>query len=350
MAGLVVMEYRRLGRSDLEVSRICLGTMTWGEQNTEAQAHEQMDYARERGVNFFDAAEMYPVPPRPETYGRTEQYIGTWFAKTGRRQEVVLATKALGPSERKDIRGGPRLSREQIKQAVETSLQRLQTDYIDLYQLHWPERSTNTFGKLGYNGPAEEDVISIEETLGACDELVREGKVRRIGVSNETAWGVAEYLRLSREEGLVRIDSIQNPYNLLNRSFEVGLAEMACREDVGLLAYSPLAMGMLSGKYAGGAKPEGARLTLFDRFQRYSTVNAAAAVDAYVQVARDHGLDPAQMALAYVNERPFVTANIIGATTLAQLKSNIDSHQLLLSSAVLDDIEAVHRRYPYPCP
>ncbi|WP_108125377.1 NADP(H)-dependent aldo-keto reductase [Saccharospirillum mangrovi] len=344
------MEYRRLGRSDLEVSRICLGTMTWGEQNTEAQAHEQMDYARERNINFFDAAEMYPVPPKPETYGRTEQYIGTWFAKTGRRQEVILATKALGPSARKDIRGGPRLSREQIKQAAEASLKRLQTDYIDLYQLHWPERSVNSFGKLGYTVVSDEDVISIEETLRACDELVREGKVRRIGVSNETAWGVSEYLRLSREEGLVRIDSIQNPYSLLNRSFEVGLAEMAYREDVGLLAYSPLAMGRLSGKYSGGARPEGARLTLFDRFQRYNTPNGIAAADEYVQVARDHGLDPAQMALSYINDRPFVTANIIGATNLEQLKSNIDSHSLTLSAEVLADIEAVHQRYPYPCP
>lgn len=344
------MEYRRLGRSDLEVSRICLGTMTWGEQNSEAEAHEQMDYARERGINFFDAAEMYPVPPRPETYGRTEEYIGTWFAKSGQRDKVVLATKALGPSDRKDIRGGPRLSREQIKEAVESSLKRLQTDYIDLYQLHWPERSTNYFGKLGFSGPVEEDVISIEETLRACDELVREGKVRRIGVSNETAWGVAEYLRLSREEGLARIDSIQNPYSLLNRSFEVGLAEMAWREDVGLLAYSPLGFGMLSGKYSGGAKPEGARLTLFERFQRYNKPAGHAATDAYVQVARDHGLDPAQMALAYVNDRPFLTATIIGATKMEQLKSNIDSHELTLSDAVLADIEAVHNRHPNPCP
>lgn len=350
MAGFELMEYRRLGRSDLEVSRICLGTMTWGEQNSEADAHEQMDYARERNINFFDAAEMYPVPPRPETYGRTEEYIGSWFAKTGRREEVILATKVFGRSDRKDVRGGPRLSREQIKQAAEASLKRLQTDYIDLYQLHWPDRSTNTFGKLGYSVVDEEDVVTIEETLRACDELVREGKVRRIGVSNETAWGVSEYLRLSREEGLARIDSIQNPYNLLNRSFEVGLAEMAYREDVGLLAYSPLAMGTLSGKYAGGAKPEGARLTLFDRFQRYSTENGKAAVDEYVQVARDHGLDPAQMALSYINDRPFLTSNIIGATTMAQLKSNIDSHELVLSAAVLADIEAVHRRYPYPCP
>jgi aryl-alcohol dehydrogenase-like predicted oxidoreductase len=325
--------------------------MTWGQQNTEAQAHEQMDYALEQGINFFDAAEMYPVPPKAETYGRTEEYIGTWFAQKGQRDRVILATKAISRGDFEYIRGGPTLSREQIKQACETSLKRLQTDYIDLYQLHWPDRRTNFFGALGFQAiDRDEQAVSIEESLSALNELVQEGKVRHIGVSNETPWGVAEYLRLSEQQGLPRIDSIQNPYNLLNRSFEVGLAEFSCREQVGLLAYSPLAFGMLAGKYLNGMKPDNARLTLFERFQRYNNDQGQAATQAYVQVARDHGLDPAQMALAYVTSRQFVTSNIIGATTMEQLKSNIDSESLTLSAAVLADIEAVHQRQPNPCP
>lgn len=345
------MEYRELGRSGIKVSSIALGTMTWGQQNTEAEAHGQMDYALERDINFFDAAEMYPVPPKAETYGRTEEYIGTWFKQRGQRDRVVLATKAISRGDFEYIRGGPTLSREHIKQACEASLRRLQTDYIDLYQLHWPDRSTNFFGKLGFQGlNANEKAVSIEESLSALNELVQEGKVRRIGVSNETPWGVAEFLRLSERASLPRIDSIQNPYNLLNRSFEVGLAEFACREQVGLLAYSPLAFGMLAGKYLDGQRPEGARLTLFERFQRYNNAQGFAATADYVQVARDHGLDPAQMALAYVTGRQFVTSNIIGATSMAQLKSNIDSESLVLSDQVLADIEAVHQRQPNPCP
>lgn len=345
------MEYRRLGRSDLQVSKIALGTMTWGEQNTEAEAHEQMDYAVERGINFFDAAEMYPVPPKAETYGRTEECIGTWFKARGGRDRVVLATKAVSRGDFGYIRDGqPRLSKDHIKAAVEDSLRRLQTDYIDLYQLHWPDRSTNFFGKLGFQGLVDEKSVPLEETLRACDDLVKEGKVRRIGVSNETSWGVAEYLRLSNDFLLTRIDSIQNPYNLLNRSFEVGLAEFACREDVGLLAYSPLAFGMLSGKYLGGQQPEGARLTLFQRFQRYNTEMGLEATRHYVDLAREKGLDPAQMALAYVNDRPFVTSNIIGATTMDQLKNNIDSHELTLDDSTLAAIEEIHTRFPYPCP
>ncbi|MCH8532680.1 MAG: NADP(H)-dependent aldo-keto reductase [Saccharospirillum sp.] len=345
------MEMRRLGRSELMVSKIALGTMTWGEQNTEAQAHEQMDYALGQGINFFDAAEMYPVPPKAETYGLTEQYIGTWFAKTGQRDKVILATKAVSRGGFDYVRGGARLSREQIKAACESSLKRLQTDYIDLYQLHWPDRSTNYFGKLGFTGIDEAEIpIPIEESLRALEELVLEGKVRRVGISNETAWGVSEYLRLSREEGLIRIDSIQNPYNLLNRSFEVGLAEFACREDVGLLAYSPLAFGMLSGKYLGGQKPEKARLTLYSRFQRYNNPIGFQATADYVELAQQHGLDPAQMALAYVNDRAFVTSNIIGATSMEQLKSNIESHSITLSDEVLSGIEAIHQKHPNPCP
>jgi aryl-alcohol dehydrogenase-like predicted oxidoreductase len=348
------MEYRKLGNTDLDVSAICLGTMTWGEQNTLDDALEQMDYAVAEGVNFFDAAEMYPVPPKAETQGRTEEYIGEWFARRGKRGEVILATKIAGRTgplgDFKHLRGGPQLSREHVRQAIETSLERLQTDYIDLYQVHWPERATNTFGQLGYRHMEQEGLAPIEETLGALTELVKEGRVRYIGVSNETPWGVMEYLRCAREYDLQRIVSIQNPYNFLNRSFEVGLAEMAIREQVGLLAYSPLAMAMLSGKYVGGARPKGARLTEYDRFQRYSGNYAVAASEAYVKLAAQHNIDAATMALAFVNSRPFVTSNIIGATKMEQLKKNIASIDVELPAEVEQGIDAIHGQYSNPAP
>ena len=343
------MDYRPLGRTGLKVSLIGLGTMTWGEQNSEAEAHAQMDRAVAEGVNFFDAAEMYPVPPRAETQGRTEDYIGSWFAKTGRRQDIVLATKVTGPGMFPYLRGGSCLDRASLLAACDSSLKRLRTDWIDLYQVHWPQRPTNFFGQLGYT-PQDRDGPSIEETYGALVELVRAGKVRHIGISNETPWGLAEYLRLAREQGGPRVASIQNPYSLLNRSYEVGLAEFAHREAVGLLAYSPLAMGVLSGKYLGGVKPEGARLTLFSRFQRYSTPEAEAATAEYQRLAQAQGMDLAQMALAYVHSRPFVTSTLIGATSLAQLEANLASAQLRLSAEVLAAIEAIHRRHTYPCP
>lgn len=343
------MQYRPLGRTGLKVSLLGLGTMTWGEQNTEAEAHAQMDRAVAAGVNLFDAAEMYPVPPRAETQGRTEEYIGSWFAKSGKRADLVLATKVTGPGAFPYLRGGSRLDRASILAACEASLKRLRTDWIDLYQIHWPQRPTNFFGQLGYT-PQDSSGPAIEETYGALAELVAVGKVRHVGISNETPWGLSEYLRLHRETRGPRIASIQNPYSLLNRSYEVGLAEFAHREDVGLLVYSPLAMGMLSGKYAGGAKPANARLTLFSRFQRYSSPQAAAATDEYLKLAKAHGLDPAQMALAYVSSRPFVTSNLIGATTLAQLDSNLASAHLQLDTAVLEGIEAIHRRHSNPCP
>ena len=348
------MEYRKLGKTDLDVSAICLGTMTWGEQNSLDDALEQMDYAVAEGVNFFDTAEMYPVPPKPETQGATETCVGEWFARRGKRDQVILATKASGRSDVtgdwKHLRGGPRLNREHINQAVRDSLTRLQTDYIDLYQVHWPERTTNFFGQLGYKHREEDGLVSIEETLGALSDLVKEGLVRHIGVSNETPWGVSEYLRWARELNLKQIVTIQNPYNLLNRSFEVGLAEMAIREKVGLLAYSPLAMATLSGKYMDGQRPEGARLTVYKRFQRYSSKYAVAASEAYVNLAREHGLDPATMALAYVNSRPFVTSNIIGATKLEQLKTNIASIDVKLSEEVEKGIEGIHSRFSNPAP
>lgn len=345
------MQTRKLGNTDIDVSLICLGTMTWGEQNTEQDAFEQLDYATSEGVTFIDAAEMYPVPPRPETQGLTETYLGNWLAKRNRRDDLVIASKVAGPGNGLSyLRNGPRLTRNHIIEACDASLKRLQTDYIDLYQVHWPDRNTNFFGKLGYEHDPQEKFTPIEETLTALGELVDAGKVRHIGVSNETPWGVMEYLRLAGEKGLPRVVSIQNPYNLLNRSFEVGAAEIAHREQAGLLAYSPLAFGMLSGKYMGGKWPEKARLTLYERFSRYTNERSADATRAYVELARQNNLSPVQMALAYVNSRGFVTSNIIGATTMEQLQENIGSHSVDLSPDTLEAIEAIHQEFTYPCP
>jgi aryl-alcohol dehydrogenase-like predicted oxidoreductase len=346
------MIYRPLGRSGLQVSALCLGTMTFGEQNSEAEAHAQLDRALAAGINFIDAAELYPVPPRGETQGRTEAYIGSWLARRGCRERVILATKVAGPADWvSHLRDGRvRLDRANIRAAVEASLQRLGTDYIDLYQVHWPDRPTNYFGTLGYTHPEQDQGVPILETLQALAELVQEGRVRHIGVSNETPWGLMRYLALAEIHDLPRPVSVQNPYNLLNRSFEVGLAEIAHREDCGLLAYSPLAFGVLSGKYLDGRRPPRARLTLFERFSRYSNPQGQQATAAYVALAREHGLDPAQIALAWVTSRPFVTANIIGATTLEQLESNLASLDLTLSADLEAALEAIHIRYPNPCP
>lgn len=347
------MRYTELGDSGIRVSRICLGTMTWGEQNSEAEAHAQLDCALEHGVNFVDTAELYPVPPRAETQGRTESYIGSWLRRRGSRDRVVLATKVVGPGDWVSYfrDGRPRLDRANIEAALDASLRRLQTDHVDLYQLHWPDRSTNFFGRLGYQSePDAPDTVPLEETLAVLTDLVASGKVRTIGVSNETPWGTLRCVELARRNGWPRIVSIQNPYNLLNRTFEIGLAEVADREGVGLLAYSPLAFGVLSGKYLDGARPPGSRLTLFARFDRYNGPEAVRATAAYVALAREHGLDPAQMALAYVNDRPFVTSNIIGATTLEQLTANIASIELALSDEVLSGIEAIHTGQPNPAP
>jgi len=341
------MQYNELGRTGIQVSRICLGTMTWGEQNSEAEAHSQLDRAIEAGINFIDTAEMYPVPPRAETQGLTEQYLGSWLARQSQRDRLVIASKVSGPGM---VREGNRLDRKNIRQAVDDSMRRLQTDYIDLYQVHWPNRLTNFFGRLGYSHKPQEDEVPIEETLAALAEQVEAGKIRHVGISNETPWGMMRYLALAEQAGLPRIVSIQNPYNLLNRTFEIGLAEIAHREDAGLLAYSPLAFGALSGKYLDGNKPEGARLTLYERFSRYTGERGQAATRDYVEIARRHNLDPAQMALAWVNSRGFLTANIIGATSMEQLNTNIASIDLALSDEVLREIEAVHERNPNPCP
>ena len=345
------MDTRRLGRSEIKVSAICLGTMTWGEQNSEADAHAQLDYALDHGVTFIDTAEMYPVPPQAATAYRTESYIGNWLAARRHRERVVIATKVSGrSSEMSWIRGGPKLDRANIAAALDASLKRLRTDYIDLYQLHWPDRKTNYFGRLGYRHDAKDQSVPIEETLVVLDHAVKAGKVRQIGLSNETPWGTMRFLAAAETRELPRMVSIQNPYNLLNRSFEVGLAEIAHRESIGLLAYSPLGFGALSGKYLGGARPAGARMTVYSRFSRYTGARADQAVAAYVALARDSGLDPAQMALAFVTSRPFVTATIIGATTMAQLASNISSARLTLAKDVLARIEDIHDVHTIPCP
>lgn len=345
------MKYNTLGKTDTKVSEICLGTMTWGQQNTEIESYSQMDMALDYGVNFFDTAELYPVPPKGDTYTETESIIGRWFSKTGKRDKVILASKVAGPGEFvKHIRGGPRFTREHISQALEDSLQRLKTDYIDLYQLHWPDRNTNYFGQRGYRHDPQEDATDIEETLGVLDDLLKEGKIRHIGLSNETPWGVSQFLKYAEKNNWTRVVSIQNPYSLLNRTFEVGLAEMAHREAIGLLAYSPLGFGVLSGKYLDNQWPEGARITLFKRFDRYINEQAVAATQAYVDLAKAHNLDPAQLALQFVTKRSFMTSNIIGATSLEQLKSNLESINIELTDDIKKGIRDIHTRYPNPSP
>ena len=346
------MEYRQLGHSEIKVSVICLGTMTWGEQNTESDAHQQLDYALDHGVNFIDTAEMYPVPPQAETYGLTEQYIGSWLKQRNNRDQVKLASKVASRGDwityMRD--GNICLDRKNIEAALDKSLQRLQTDYIDLYQLHWPDRNTNFFGKLGFEYDPNDKPVSIEETLEVMHDIVKSGKVRYFGLSNETPWGAMQFVKLAEQKNYPKPVSIQNPYNLLNRSYEIGLSEVSHRENMGLLAYSPLGFGVLSGKYLNNARPQGARLTLFDRFDRYTNDNAQRATQAYVDIAKRHDLDPAQMALAYVNSRSFLTANIIGATTMEQLQSNIDSINVSLDESVIKEIETVHTAIPNPSP
>ncbi|EKN3346981.1 NADP(H)-dependent aldo-keto reductase [Yersinia ruckeri] len=346
------MQYHRIPHSSLEVSMLGLGTMTFGEQNSEADAHAQLDYAIAAGVNLIDTAEMYPVPPRPETQGLTEQYIGSWLKARGCREKIILASKVSGPSRGNDqpIRPGMALDRKNIRAALDASLKRLNTDYLDLYQLHWPQRETNCFGKLNYRYSNDTATVTLLETLEALNEQVRAGKIRYIGVSNETPWGVMRYLQLAEKHDLPRIVSIQNPYSLLNRSFEVGLAEISQHEGIELLAYSSLAFGTLSGKYLNGAKPADARNTLFSRFTRYSSPQAQLAIAEYVVLAQKHGLHPAQMALAFVRQQPFVASTLLGATTLPQLQSNLDSLNIVLDEEILNELEEIHTRYTFPAP
>lgn len=343
------MEYNFIPGTQIKVSKICLGTMTWGRQNSEQEGHEQMDYAVEQGVNFFDTAELYPIPPRQEEQGDTERFIGTWFKKSGLRDKIILASKIAGPADfTQHIRTAKRYTKETIDTAVENSLKRLQTDYIDLYQLHWPERPTNYFGKRGYDykrGDLWQE--NFEEVLEALGNHVKKGTIRHIGLSNETPWGTMGFLRASNSES-PRVRTIQNPYSLLNRTFEVGNAEVCHREEVGLLAYSPLAFGVLSGKYRGGKQPEKARLTLFPHYDRYSSDPCNNAVERYHDLAQKSGLTLTQLALAFVNDRPFMTSNIIGATDLVQLKENIDTAAIRLSEDILTEINLIHEAIPNP--
>lgn len=346
------MRKKILGNSGIEVPVICLGTMTWGQQNTEEEAHAQLDYAVDkRGINFIDTAEVYPIPPEKKNQGRTETYIGNWLAKRGRRDDLIIASKVCIAGDLLQTRDTRNIAfdRKNIMDALEGSLSRLQTDYIDLYQIHWPERTTNFFGKRGYDHDYKDNSTSIHETVQVLDELVKSGKVRHIGISNETPWGMSEFIRVAKDYNLPLVTSIQNQYSLTNRTFEIGLSEMSLRENVPLLAYSVLNMGALTGKYLDGAKPEGARFSLFQRSAgRYNPEGAQDAIRAYVELAKKHNLDPAQMAIAYVCSRDFVTSVIIGATTMDQLKSCIDAGELELSSDVLREIEEIYQRYPDP--
>ena len=345
------MIYDQLGQTKLQVSKICLGTMTFGEQNTEAEGHEQLDYALDQGVNFIDTAEMYAVPGRKETQGSTEQIIGNWIAKRKNRDKFILATKVTGPSKMTWIRNPLRFTRKQITTAIEGSLQRLQTDYVDLYQLHWPERKTNFFGKRSFvydsSDPWADNFLDILETLR---DLQQAGKIRHFGISNETPWGTMRYLQEADKHDLPRCMSVQNPYSILNRSYEVGMAEISIREKCGLLAYSPLAFGLLSNKYHEGMDTARDRLNKFKQMSRYNHQTAREAASAYYELARENGMSLAQMALAFVNSRPFVTSNIIGATTMQQLRENIASIDITLSDSIIQGIEAIQDRIPNPAP
>ena len=349
-----MMEYRTLGRTDLKVSSVCLGTMTFGQQNTEAEGHEQMDYALAQGINFFDAAEMYPIPPKAETQGGTERIIGTWMKARGNRDRIILASKVVGRSGATWYRADgskPVLNAKNIFEAIDGSLKRLQTDYIDLYQLHWPDRPVPLFGgSAPAIDPADTPEVAIEETLDALAQLVKAGKIRHVGLSNETAWGVHRFLTAAQAAERPRVVSVQNAYHLVNRVYEMGLSEFAGREQVGLLAYSPLAQGYLTGKYQGGARPPGARSTLFNRGQRYEKPGTEAAIDAYLALAAEAGLTPAELALSFVTTRPFVTSNIIGATTMAQLKEDIAAAVKPLAADVEQKINALHQIHGSPAP
>ena len=345
------MQFKKLGNTEIDVSLICLGTMTWGEQNTKEDAFEQMNYAVENGINFFDTAELYAVPPKEETYGLTESYIGEWFEQKKNRDKIILASKVAGRSGMKWMRGEEsRLDKKNITKALEDSLKRLKTDYLDLYQLHWPDRKTNFFGQLGYEHDENDDSIPLEDTLKVLNDIVKKGMVRYIGISNETPWGAMQLIKIAEEKKLARIVSIQNPYNLLNRTYEIGLAEVSIREKCGLLAYSPLGFGALSGKYLNNQWPEKARLTLFKEFTRYLNPIAIKCTEEYVKIAKENNLNPSQMSLAYINAKSFVTSTIIGATTLDQLKEDIESVNVKLDKKVVERIEEVHKQNPNPSP
>jgi len=346
------MKYTTLPNTDIKVSKICLGTMTFGEQNTEDEAHEQLDFALDHKVNFIDTAELYAVPTKPETQGLTETYIGNWIQNRKNRDQLVLATKIAGPSrDLSYIRPNLNYTKEAITEAIHKSLKRLKTDYIDLYQLHWPDRSANFFGKLGYqnnNNSTWEDTIL--ETIKTLDDLVKEGKIRHYGLSNETPWGVMRHLQESKQHQLTRAKTIQNPYSLLNRTYEIGLAEISIRENIGLLAYSPMAFGLLSGKFLNGKKPKNARITLYPQMSRYNNPQVVGIIEKYAALAQEYGISLAQMSLAFINQQDFLTSTIIGATSIAQLNENIKSVDLDLTDEILEKIDTIHQLQPNPAP
>ena len=345
------MNYKKLGNTDINLSTICLGTMTWGEQNSQEEGFQQMDYALDQGVNFWDTAELYSIPPKAETFGHTEIIIGNWFKKTKKRKQVILATKVCGPMRSYVRGGGNQYGVKNITEALEGSLKRLQTDYIDLYQLHWPERNTNMFGRLGYEHNDVGDWNKFEDILGNLKKFVDDGKIRHVGLSNETPWGTKKFLEVAKEKRLPRMMSVQNPYNLLNRTYEVGLAEISIRDQIGLLAYSPLAIGYLTGKYRNNQIPKKSRLDVDrDFWTRYNKPNAEKAVEAYYQIAKKNNIDMAQMSLKFCEIQPFVTSVIIGATTMEQLKTDIESVNVNLNDEVIKEINEIQKIYPNPCP
>ena len=345
------MKFKKLGTTDIDVSLICLGTMTWGKQNSEKDAFEQMDYSVSKGVNFFDTAEIYAVPPSSETYGKTEIMIGNWFKKRKNRNKIVLASKVAGPGCEWIRGGGNNFDEKKIGEAIEGSLKRLKTDYIDLYQLHWPERSTNYFGKREYSVDNNEgNWNSFESILEALNKFIKSGKIRYIGISNETPYGLSKYIELSKSKNLPRMMSVQNPYNLVNRTYEIGMSEISIREKCGLLVYYPLAAGALSGKYRNGKMPKNSRQALFKGWERHLNPLALKAYDEYFKLARDSNLTMVQLAQAFVNSRPFVTSNIIGATTMEQLKENLESIDIKLSNEIIEKINLIHNKNPNPSP
>jgi aryl-alcohol dehydrogenase-like predicted oxidoreductase len=344
------MNYKKLGNTDLDVSTICLGTMTWGEQNTQEEAFEQMNYSLENGVNFWDTAELYAVPPKKETYGHTEEIIGNWFEKTKKRDQVILASKVAGPSRNYLRNGENSFTGPNLESALENSLKRLKTDYIDLYQLHWPERNVNNFGRLSYTHE-ENNWNQFEDVLGELNKYIDKGKIRYVGLSNETPWGVMNYLKVSKEKNLPRMMSVQNPYSLLNRSYEIGLSEVSIREEIGCLAYSPLASGYLTGKYRNNNFPKGSRMERdFDFWTRYRKPNTEKAIELYYKISEKYGLDMSQMSLKFCEIQEFMTSVIIGATTMEQLKTNIESVNINLTDDVIKEINNVQTIYPNPCP
>ncbi len=345
------MKFKKLGTTDLEVSLICLGTMTWGTQNSEKDAFKQMDYSITKGINFFDTAELYSVPPNSDSYGKTEVMIGNWFEKRKNREKVILATKVAGPGCNWIRGGGNNFDEKTIGKAIDGSLRRLKTDYIDLYQLHWPERSTNYFGQRDYTIDSDEgDWNSFENVLGALEKFIKSGKIRYIGMSNETPYGLSRYIELSKSKKLPRMMSVQNPYNLVNRTYEIGMSEISIREKCGLLVYYPLATGALSGKYRNGKMPKNSRQALFKGWERHLNPLAMKAYEEYYKLAKENNMTMAQLAQAFVNTRPFVTSNIIGATTMDQLKENIDSVNIELTDEIIDKINIIHNNNPNPSP